>query len=109
MRVHRYAALLFAALLVVRVEWTKADDATPQAAGDEDYSAELPRIPPRSPAESLKTFRIHSGFRIELAAAEPQVTSPVALDFDEDGKIYVVEFRDFNQNSSKVPQGPGRV
>ena len=68
-----------------------------------------PRIPPKSPAEALKAFQLHPGFRIELAAAEPLLASPVALDFDEDGRLYVAEFPEFNQNASKRPHGRGRV
>ena len=47
--------------------------------------------PPYSPADSMKTMRIVEGFRIELVASEPEVQSPVALDIDEDGRLFVVE------------------
>src|SRR5262245_39281393 len=47
--------------------------------------------PPYSPADSLKTMRIDEGFRVELVASEPDVESPVALDIDEDGRMFVVE------------------
>ena len=40
---------------------------------------------------------------------EPQVASPVALEFDEDGRICVAELVDFNQASSQTWQGRGRV
>src|SRR5262249_34937775 len=63
----------------------------------------------KSPAESLKAIRLRPGFRVELAAAEPLLASPVALDFDEDGRLYVAEFREFNQATSKYPHGRGRV
>src|SRR5439155_12144483 len=33
---------------------------------NKDYSAEMPRIPPKTPAESLKCFQLRPGFRIEL-------------------------------------------
>ena len=48
-------------------------------------------IPPYSPEEARKAFQIESGYSIELVAAEPRVASPVALDFDEDGRMFVVE------------------
>src|SRR5262249_28873007 len=97
---YRYLALFVAGLLASSVAWAAADRGKPPppstGRADEDYASALPRVPPKSPAESLKAFRLHPGFRIELAAVEPNVTSPVALDFDEDGRLYVAEFRDFN-------------
>jgi putative membrane-bound dehydrogenase-like protein len=47
--------------------------------------------PPFAPAQALQTFRIEDGFSIELFAAEPAVASPVALEFDENGRMFVVE------------------
>src|SRR5262245_48442018 len=47
--------------------------------------------PPYSPDEALASFRIASGFQIELFAAEPLVSSPVAMEVDEDGRLFVVE------------------
>lgn len=72
-----------------------------------DYSAVLPRIPPKSPDEALTSFRLRPGFRIELVAAEPLIRDPVAIDFDEDGRLYVVEFVEYNQyaNPAAMPRG----
>ena len=47
--------------------------------------------PPFAPREALSTFEVEGGFRIEAFAAEPDVASPVAMDFDERGRIFVVE------------------
>jgi putative membrane-bound dehydrogenase-like protein len=47
--------------------------------------------PPYSPKDTLQTFRIESGFRIEPFLAEPDIHGPVAMDWDENGRIYVVE------------------
>jgi putative membrane-bound dehydrogenase-like protein len=57
-----------------------------------------PGMPPRgplSPTEELATFRVPRGLRVELVAAEPQVVDPVAMAFDEDGRIYVAEMRGY--------------
>src|SRR5690349_17115684 len=59
--------------------------------GEPDLKALLPRLKPLEPAEALRSFRIEKGFRIELAAAEPAVTDPIAGAFDEDGRLYVAE------------------
>jgi putative membrane-bound dehydrogenase-like protein len=70
------------------------------------WSADEPRQPasvvksPLEPDESLDHFRLPPGVKIELAAAEPEVMDPVAIRFDEDGRLWVVEMRDY-------PNGPG--
>ena len=72
-----------------------------QAATDiasQDFKDELPRIPPLEPAEAIKSFQVQPGFRIEQVAAEPLVASPVAMAFDEDGRMYVVEMRDYSED-----------
>ena len=51
--------------------------------------------PPYSPQSALKTFKIEAGFHIELFVSEPQISDPVAMEFDEDGRIYVVEMHGY--------------
>jgi len=55
--------------------------------------AEFP--PPKTPEEALAAFHTKAGFRIELAAAEPLVVDPVAIDWSADGRLWVVEMRDY--------------
>lgn len=55
-----------------------------------------------SPQEALGAFRIVEGFRAELLAAEPFVSDPVEMAFDEDGGIFVAEMHD---NPADPPQG----
>src|SRR5947209_10830164 len=74
-----------------------------------DYADQLPRIPPLSPADAPKAIETRPGFRVELVAAEPLVRSPVALDFDEDGRMFVVEFPEYNQNQNKDFKERGAV
>lgn len=52
-------------------------------------------IPPTPPAEAEKTFQTLHGFHMDLLAAEPMVTSPVAMAYDEDGRAYVAEMVDY--------------
>lgn len=61
--------------------------------------------PPYGPREALETFRIADGFRIELFAAEPLVSDPVAMEVDELGRTYVVEMPGYPLDVS----GSGRV
>src|SRR6266850_3441829 len=58
---------------------------------------DLPRVPATEPTDALKTFTVREGFRMELAAAEPLVVSPVAMAFDEEGRLFVVEMIDYSE------------
>ena len=59
--------------------------------------------PPYSAEEALGTFQLPAGFRIELVAAESDVIDPVAMAFDEQGRLFVVEMRDYPFHAE--PQG----
>jgi glucose/arabinose dehydrogenase/mono/diheme cytochrome c family protein len=74
-------------------------------------SEKIPPAPPLSAEAALKTFKLPAGFRIELVASEPLVEMPVALTFDPDGRIWVVEMRGFMPNlEGKGEEEPvGRV
>src|SRR6266852_7058377 len=62
--------------------------------------------PPYSQKEAIKTFQIDPAYRIEPFVSEPAVVSPVAMDFDENGRIFVVEDRGYPLS----PENPlGRV
>ncbi len=69
----------------------------------------LPVAPPLSPEEALKSFRLPPGFRIELVASEPMIEAPVAISFDEQGRMFVVEMRgymrDMEGTTEKEPLG----
>src|SRR5712692_10255596 len=73
------------------------------AAEPEVDPKDLPRIPPVEPDKALATFRIKPGFRLELVAAEPLVVDPIAMAFDENGRLFVVEMRDYpEQRDAKL-------
>ncbi len=57
-----------------------------------------PPSPALSPQEALRTFRLPKGFRIELVAHDPMVQDPVAISFDEDGRLWVAEMRGYMQD-----------
>jgi putative membrane-bound dehydrogenase-like protein len=51
--------------------------------------------PPKSPAESLACLEIEPGLEIQLVASEPLVKDPVAIAFDQRGRMFVVEYGDY--------------
>lgn len=65
-----------------------------------------PTEPPRSAQESQACFQIEPGLRIELIASEPLVTDPVAIDFDERGRLYAVEYTDYPVGPKDPSAGP---
>ena len=54
-------------------------------------AAQLPRLQAVEPEAALEQFQLAQGFRIELAAAEPDVVDPVSMSFDAQGRLYVIE------------------
>ena len=75
-----------------------------------DFKSQLPRIEPTAPGDTIAKFRVTPGFRVELVAAEPLLRDPVAVDFDEHGRMFVVEFPEYNQKHvhSSIPD-TGRI
>ena len=70
--------------------------AAPQApAPADDLSAELPRIKALGPEAALRSFQLHAGFKLDVAATEPLVTDPVSACYDADGRLYVAEMRGY--------------
>lgn len=92
----------------VMTSWLLAQDAVKKEP-EPDYAAELPRIPPKSVEESLKSIRLKPGFHAEIVAAEPLIRSPMAMDFDEFGRAFVVELPEYNQYGSMKPHGKGAI
>lgn len=46
---------------------------------------------PPSPTESLAKITVPDGFRVTLFAGEPDVYQPIAMEFDDRGRLWVVE------------------
>ena len=55
------------------------------------HAQDRPPGPPSSPAEALQKMKVPPGFKVELVAAEPDLINPVAMTFDERGRIWVTE------------------
>ena len=66
----------------------------------------LPRLKPTELEQVMDTFEVKEGFELELAAGEPLVVDPVAMDFDVFGRAYVVEMIGY---SERRPERLGRV
>ncbi|MCB1211527.1 MAG: hypothetical protein KDK97_19540, partial [Verrucomicrobiales bacterium] len=65
--------------------------------------------PPLSPEASAKKWHVRDGYRIELVAAEPVVLDPVAFDWDEQGRLWVIEMADYPLGMDGNGKAGGRV
>lgn len=50
------------------------------------------------PDISFDQYKITDGFEIQLAASEPLIEAPVAMDFDNRGRMWIIEMRGFMPN-----------
>jgi len=71
---------------------------------DSDENEKQSKSQLTDPAEALSTFKFAPGFRVELVAAEPLIRDPVAMAFDEFGRMFVVEYPEYNQQFAKEKQ-----
>ncbi|HEX5153275.1 MAG TPA: c-type cytochrome [Parafilimonas sp.] len=51
--------------------------------------------PALSPQEAIQKMHIEDGFEVKLVAAEPLIAAPVAMSFDEKGRLWVVQMTDY--------------
>ena len=58
----------------------------------------MKQTPMLSPADELKTIMLPDGYRLELVLSEPDIKEPMAIAFDGNGRMYVVEMRTYMQD-----------
>ena len=98
-RTSRLAAALVLLALLLALRWSSTLLAVEQRLVDPKA---LPKFPPVAARDALNTFQLRKGFRLELVAAEPLVTDPIALAFDEDGRLFVVEMKDYPEGGEQL-------
>jgi putative heme-binding domain-containing protein len=59
---------------------------------------------PRSTADAIRAMTVPPGFRVERVAAEPEIVNPVAMTFDERGRIWITESLEYPRRQP----GPGQ-
>lgn len=60
--------------------------------------------PAKSPGQALESFNVPEGFSVQLVANEPDVVNPVAMTWDDRGRIYVCESVEY----PRFEEGPGQ-
>jgi putative heme-binding domain-containing protein len=68
------------------------------------WRQDQPPNAPYSPQEALSRMTVPDGFKVELVAAEPDIVNPIALSFDDRGRIWITESVEY----PRKPAGVGR-
>src|ERR1051325_1954812 len=74
-----------------------AEAKKPDATDAEQFPPQPP-IRALPPADTLKTFRVPDGYKMEVMLAEPDIKEPVVAVFDGDGGMCVAEMRTYMQD-----------
>jgi len=113
-RITLLASTLLACLCALAADGIKSTTTYQKAYGESkgapkvDAAKELPRYPAVEPASAIATWKIKSGFKLQLAAHEPQVRDPIAICYDERGRMFVCEMIDYSERRDEIPH-LGRV
>ena len=97
-RITRCCISLASALwLVTEVSGAETDGVTP-------WRQDEPPNQPYSAQEAITKMTVPEGFAVELVACEPDIVNPIAMTFDDRGRIWVTESIEY----PRKPAGVGR-
>jgi putative membrane-bound dehydrogenase-like protein len=65
--------------------------------------------PALSPADEQRSFVVPPGFQVRLFASEPEVVNPVAMSFDERGRLWVLELYEYPLGTKPGEKGRDRI
>jgi mono/diheme cytochrome c family protein/glucose/arabinose dehydrogenase len=81
-------------IVALWASWTVVDAQNKPA-----WPPEVRKTPEKAPVlsaeEEMKTLVLPPGYRVQLVAKEPMVIDPIAIDFDADGRMWVLEMPGF--------------
>lgn len=86
-RVRFFAIMAVLGFAVATADGTQGPE-RPWPPGLQPVPAESPVL---SPAEAMKTFHLAPGYRLELVASEPMVQDPILMEWDLEGRLWVIE------------------
>jgi putative membrane-bound dehydrogenase-like protein len=67
------------------------------------------REPQLHPLESQRKIKLPTGFEARLFASEPEVVNPVAMTWDDRGRLWVVELYEYPKGAKKGEKGRDRI
>ncbi len=97
---------LAALLIAIAVATGYGFQAHPWPPGLQPVSDDSPVL---TPAQEMKTFFMPPGYHLELVASEPMIEEPIVIDWDADGRLWVIEargyMRDLSATGERAPVG----
>ena len=75
----------------------------------QDLKDELPRLKATEAADARGTLSLKPGFPLELVAAEPLVSDPVDMAFDEEGRLWVAQMNDYPFGDKENHPATGKI
>ncbi|MFM1769471.1 MAG: hypothetical protein RJA22_2000 [Verrucomicrobiota bacterium] len=76
---------------------------------DNDPVRKAVQDPPLDPESSRKTIQVPAGFEVRLFASEPEVVNPVAMAWDDRGRLWVVELYEYPRGARPGEKGRDRI
>src|SRR4051812_4459663 len=86
------AFLLFGVMQVLGAE---SDNTIP-------WRQDAPPNDPYSPQEAVSRISVPDGFTVELVASEPDIVNPIAMAFDDRGRIWVTESVEYPRKEAGI-------
>src|SRR5437879_1810729 len=65
--------------------------------------------PPMTPEQTQGKFKVPPGFEVRLFAGEPEVVNPVAMTWDERGRLWVLELYEYPLGAKKGEKPRDRI
>src|SRR4051794_34960727 len=93
----RMQRLAIIALGVVGLGWSVFAQTAGNSNEGADFAPKAP-IQAKSAADEAKSFVLPPGYRMELVLSDPDIVNPSVIEFDGNGRMYVVEFVTYMPN-----------
>jgi putative heme-binding domain-containing protein len=89
------ASLALTLWLAVNVSAAEPDNTIP-------WRQDRPPNEPYSPQEAVRKMTVPDGFTVELVASEPDIVNPIAMCFDDRGRIWITESIEYPRKSAGI-------
>ncbi len=92
-------------LLAAHPEWTRTSQRFHTENWRTPKSPESEYADGYEPLEAARQMKVPAGFHVDLIASEPNLVQPIAMTFDDRGRLWVIEGRTYPE---RAPEGQGQ-